>query len=140
MDPLVHLINNLIQHKFFNCLYSFSEGDFIFDLKCFNSCKEFMSKATEQVPIGVHYSNSPSRVDLGSEVLRRLKKSYEKFLDLAVKISSQRWKRFYSIHICSKTFLWKLNFLTLWLLYLMIRSDFTGRLLPPSLFWIGSAK
>ncbi len=65
--------------------FSFTEGDIILDLKWFNACKEFMHKAIDKVSICGYYSRSPDRIDLGSGALKRLKKSYERFLYMAAK-------------------------------------------------------
>ena len=65
--------------------FSFTEGDIILNLKWFDSCKEFMHKAMEKVPLRGRYSYSSNRIDLGSGALKRLKKSYERFLYMAAK-------------------------------------------------------
>ncbi len=65
--------------------FSFTESDFILDGKWFDLCKEFMSKAIDKIPHGNNYFYKPSGIDLGSGALKRLKKSYERFLYMAKK-------------------------------------------------------
>ncbi len=65
--------------------FSFTEGDFILDGKWLDLCKQFMSNAIEKIPVYNHYSHSPNRIDLESKTIKRLKKSYERFLYMAAK-------------------------------------------------------
>jgi hypothetical protein len=65
--------------------FSFTEGDIILDGKWFDLCKQFMSNAIEKVSSQGHYFGRPPGIDLGSGALKRLKKSYERFLYMAAK-------------------------------------------------------
>ncbi len=65
--------------------FSFTESDIILDGKWFDLCKEFMFNAIEKVSNHVRYFLRPTEIDLESEALKRLKKSYERFLYMAAK-------------------------------------------------------
>ncbi len=67
--------------------FSFTEGDFILDGKWLNLCKQFMSDANKKLPIWIRFFNKSAGFDLGSGTLKRLKKSYERFLYMAKKYS-----------------------------------------------------
>ncbi len=66
--------------------FSFTEGDFILDGKWLDMCKLFMC-GTKKNPIWIRFFNKSKEIDLGSEALKRLKKSYERFLYMAAKYS-----------------------------------------------------
>ncbi len=65
--------------------FSFTEGDFILDGKWFNLCEQFMSNAIDKVSTQVEHFQEPFGIDLGLQALKRLKKSYERFLYMAAK-------------------------------------------------------
>jgi hypothetical protein len=66
--------------------FSFTEGDIILDGKWYDLCKQFMCNAIDKVPIRNDYRfDKTEGIDLGSGALKRLKKSYERFLYMAAK-------------------------------------------------------
>ncbi len=65
--------------------FSFTEGDFILDGKWLDMCKQFMYDANKKLPIWTRFFKKSKGIDLGSEALKRLKKSYERFLYMAAK-------------------------------------------------------
>ncbi len=64
--------------------FSFTEEDFILDGKWFHLCKQFMANAREKIAIRRGY-NLYDRIDLKPGPMKRLKKSYERFLYMAAK-------------------------------------------------------
>jgi len=74
--------------------FSFTEGDFILDGKWLNSYKQFMSDAKQKLPIWTRFFNKSTGMDLGSEALKRLKKSYERFLYMAANYPPKDGKGF----------------------------------------------
>ena len=65
--------------------FSFTEGDIILDGKWFDMCKQFMSNTIKKVSIQNRYCDGSTQIELGLGALRRLKKSYERFLYMAAK-------------------------------------------------------
>jgi hypothetical protein len=65
--------------------FSFTEGDIILDGKWFEFCKQFMYDALDKVAIQGRVFRSLTHIDLGSGALKRLKKSYERFLYMPAK-------------------------------------------------------
>ncbi len=66
--------------------FSFTEADIILDLKWFDMCKKFMSNALDKVANRFPFFHKPSYlIDLRLGSLKRLKKSYERFLYMAAK-------------------------------------------------------
>ena len=65
--------------------FSFTEADVLLDSKWFDLCKQFMSNAIDKVSPHIEYFRKSSELDLGKEALKRLKKSYERFLYMAAK-------------------------------------------------------
>lgn len=64
--------------------FSFTEADIILDGNWFDLCKKFMKEMVSQVSIQGYYRDY-DRIDLGTSALKRLKKSYERFLYMASK-------------------------------------------------------
>jgi hypothetical protein len=69
--------------------FSFTEADFILDGKWFELSKQFMSNAIDKVLTGTEDFYGPFGIDLGREALKKLKKSYERFLYMAAKYPIQ---------------------------------------------------
>ncbi len=66
--------------------FSFTEADIILDLKWFDMCKHFMANALDKVANRFRFFHKPYNViDLRLGPLKRLKKSYERFLYMAAK-------------------------------------------------------
>jgi hypothetical protein len=65
--------------------FSFTQSDFILDGKWLDLCKRFMYVTNKKLPIWTRFLNQSTEINLGSEALKRLKKSYEKFLYMAPK-------------------------------------------------------
>jgi hypothetical protein len=65
--------------------FSFTEGDLIMDGKWLDFCKQFMSDALKKAPVNEYYHATSIKFDLGSGSIKRLKKSYERFLYMAAK-------------------------------------------------------
>ena len=65
--------------------FSFTEADVILDLKWFDQCKNFMAKAIDKVRINGYHIPDTKIIDLSKSPLKRLKKSYERFLYMAAK-------------------------------------------------------
>jgi hypothetical protein len=63
--------------------FSFTESDFILDGKWLDLCKQFMYDTNKKLSIWTRFFNQSREIDLGSEALKQLKKSYEKFLYIA---------------------------------------------------------
>jgi hypothetical protein len=67
--------------------FSFTEGDIIMDGKWLDFCKQFMSDAMEKAPVHSYHRTRFRGIDLGSGSMKRLEKSYERFLYMAAKYS-----------------------------------------------------
>ena len=65
--------------------FSFTEADIILDMNWLTMCKQFMSNALEKVPVRNSVQKNSIDINLGQGAIRRLKKSYERFLYMAVK-------------------------------------------------------
>jgi len=65
--------------------FSFTEADVVLDLKWFDQCKNFMAKAIDKVRINGYHIPDTKIIDLSKSPLKRLKKSYERFLYMAAK-------------------------------------------------------
>jgi hypothetical protein len=74
--------------------FSFTEADFILDGKWFELCKQFMSNAIEKVLTETDDFHGRFRIDLGRDALKRLNKSYERFLYMAAKYPIQDGNEF----------------------------------------------
>ena len=70
--------------KFDENPFSFCEADFILDGNWLHLCKDFMKTMLSKVPIDGYY-RSKNQIDLSKSALQRLKKSYERFLYMAMK-------------------------------------------------------
>ena len=64
--------------------FSFSEADIILDGNWLDLCRKFMTKMVLQTIVPRDYRNL-GKIDLRSSALKRLKKSYERFLYMATK-------------------------------------------------------
>ncbi|CAF1377810.1 unnamed protein product [Adineta ricciae] len=65
--------------------FSFTEGDIKLDGEWFELCKQFMFDAFKKLSTPIRHYYSSEHIDLGPNALRRLKKSYERFLYMAAK-------------------------------------------------------
>ncbi|CAF4064257.1 unnamed protein product [Rotaria sordida] len=65
--------------------FSFTEAEIILDDHWLDLCKTFMHDSLERVPIHGYYGRSRDYIDLGTGAMKRLKKSYERFLYMAAK-------------------------------------------------------
>ncbi len=67
--------------------FSFTEGDIIIDGKWLDLCEQFMSNAIKKVPTRdlFAFDEPDDGINLDSDALERLKKSYERFLYMAAK-------------------------------------------------------
>ncbi|CAF3529452.1 unnamed protein product [Rotaria sp. Silwood1] len=65
--------------------FSFTEGDINLDMKWLDMCKKFMMDALQKMSDGSYYSPLSTGINLGPGAMKRLKKSYERFLYMAVK-------------------------------------------------------
>lgn len=65
--------------------FSFTEADVILDGNWLTLCKRFMTEMKSKVSMRHYYNNNPGKIDLGTGAIRRLKKSYERFLYMAAK-------------------------------------------------------
>ncbi|CAF1416648.1 unnamed protein product [Rotaria sp. Silwood1] len=70
--------------KFDENPFSFTEADIILDGNWLDLCKKFMKSMVSKVPISGYYRES-DKIDLSASAMRRLKKSYERFLYMATK-------------------------------------------------------
>jgi hypothetical protein len=82
--------------------FSFTEGDLIMDSKWLDLCKKFMSDALNKAPLENYHRTTARGINLETGAIKRLEKSYERFLYMAAKISIERWQWFYTSNICSK--------------------------------------
>ena len=64
--------------------FSFTEADVILDGNWLKLCKNFLCDMMTKVTIRGYYRES-DKINLGSSILKRLKKSYERFLYMSVK-------------------------------------------------------
>ena len=64
--------------------FSFTEADVILDGNWLTLCRQFLTDMVKQVNIHDYYAYN-DRIDLGLSTLRRLTKSYERFLYMATK-------------------------------------------------------
>ncbi|CAF4731189.1 unnamed protein product [Rotaria sp. Silwood1] len=64
--------------------FSFTEADIILDGNWLNLCKKFMQEMLSKVPIRDYYREF-NKIDLSTSAIKRLKKSYERFLYMATK-------------------------------------------------------
>ncbi|CAF1266858.1 unnamed protein product, partial [Didymodactylos carnosus] len=76
--------------------FSFTEADIILDGNWLDLCKQFMCDTLEKVPIKYYYRRKSKEINLGSSALKRLKKSYERFLYMAAKYPLKDGKSFVS--------------------------------------------
>ncbi|CAF5173386.1 unnamed protein product, partial [Rotaria sp. Silwood1] len=65
--------------------FSFTEAEIILDSRWLDLCKTFMHDSLQRVPIRGYYGRSRDYIDLGTGAMKRLKKSYERFLYMAAK-------------------------------------------------------
>ncbi|CAF4863740.1 unnamed protein product [Rotaria sp. Silwood1] len=65
--------------------FSFTEAEIILDSRWLDLCKTFMHDSLQRVPIRGYYERSRDYIDLGTGAMKRLKKSYERFLYMAAK-------------------------------------------------------
>ncbi|CAF1009309.1 unnamed protein product [Rotaria sordida] len=70
--------------KFGENPFSFTEADIILDGNWLDLCKKFMKSMLSNVPISSYYRES-DEIDIGVSAIKRLKKSYERFLYMATK-------------------------------------------------------
>jgi hypothetical protein len=64
--------------------FSFTEADIILDGNWLDLCKTFMNEMRSKTPIEGYYRES-DKIDVGQSALKRLKKSYERFLYMSTK-------------------------------------------------------
>jgi Glycine-rich domain-containing protein-like len=64
--------------------FSFTEADIILDGNWLDLCKKFMKEMISKTPIQGYYRKS-DQIDLSTSAIKRLKKSYERFLYMATK-------------------------------------------------------
>ncbi|CAF2574018.1 unnamed protein product [Rotaria sp. Silwood2] len=65
--------------------FSFTEGDIILDMNWLDMCQKFMTDTLKKVSVTNYYRNQLIRFNLGQGAMKRLKKSYERFLYMAAK-------------------------------------------------------
>ncbi|CAF1026897.1 unnamed protein product [Adineta steineri] len=65
--------------------FSFTESDIILDMNWLDSCKQFMRNALEKISGEAYDLDECFDIDLGEGAMKRLKKSYERFLYMAAK-------------------------------------------------------
>ena len=65
--------------------FSFTEAEVTMDGRWLDMCKDFMSAAWIKVPVRRRYDNQSRIIDLSAGAMKRLKKSYERFLYMAAK-------------------------------------------------------
>ncbi|UJR10791.1 hypothetical protein I4U23_014978 [Adineta vaga] len=65
--------------------FSFTEADIILDGNWLSLCQKFMTEMQEKVNFRGHYDPYEGRINIGAGMLKRLKKSYERFLYMATK-------------------------------------------------------
>ncbi|CAF3859124.1 unnamed protein product [Rotaria sordida] len=65
--------------------FSFTEADIILDSRWLDMCKQFMFDALNQVDVEHSYYHSSKKIDLSVGAMKRLMKSYERFLYMAAK-------------------------------------------------------
>ncbi|CAF0905170.1 unnamed protein product [Adineta steineri] len=66
--------------------FSFTEADIILDGNWLDLCRKYMNEMIPKVPIEFYYAYDDN-IDLGKASIKRLKKSYERFLYMATKYS-----------------------------------------------------
>jgi hypothetical protein len=64
--------------------FSFTEADIILDGNWLDLCKKFMKQMISKVPIQGYYRETDG-IDLSTSAIKRVKKSYERFLYMATK-------------------------------------------------------
>ncbi|CAF3379892.1 unnamed protein product [Rotaria sp. Silwood2] len=64
--------------------FAFTEADIILDGNSLDLCKKFMKEMLSKIPINDYYRKS-NKIDLSTQAIRRLKKSYERFLYMTTK-------------------------------------------------------
>jgi hypothetical protein len=64
--------------------FSFTEADIILDGNWLSLCKQFMKNMVSKV-LDEHYYEDSDQIDLGASPIKRLKKSYERFLYMSTK-------------------------------------------------------
>ena len=65
--------------------FSFTEGDILLDAKWLDLCREFISNANKKRSIWSRLFHKSTEINFEPETLKRLKKSYERFLFMAAK-------------------------------------------------------
>lgn len=65
--------------------FSFTEADVILDGNWLGLCKQFLKDMLKKVPVSATYGCNLNKIELRSNTLNRLKKSYERFLYMSVK-------------------------------------------------------
>ncbi|CAF1421944.1 unnamed protein product [Rotaria sp. Silwood1] len=65
--------------------FSFTEADIILDSRWLDMCKKFMFDTLKNVPVEHSYYHSSKEIDLSVGAMKRLMKSYERFLYMAAK-------------------------------------------------------
>ncbi|CAF1191693.1 unnamed protein product [Adineta steineri] len=65
--------------------FSFTEADIILDMSWLDSCKHFMRNALDNTPGEAYDPDECFDIDLEKEAIKRLTKSYERFLYMAAK-------------------------------------------------------
>ncbi|CAF3684072.1 unnamed protein product [Rotaria sp. Silwood1] len=65
--------------------FSFTEADIILDSRWLDMCKKFMFDTLKKVPVEHSYYHSSKEIDLSVGAMKRLMKSYERFLYMAAK-------------------------------------------------------
>jgi hypothetical protein len=65
--------------------FSFTEADIILDGNWLDLCKKFMKDMLAAIPIQSRYYKNSYKIDLSSDALKRLTKSYERFLYMSTK-------------------------------------------------------
>ena len=64
--------------------FSFTEADIILDGNWLDLCKQFMNSMLSKVTVEDYY-REPNKIDLTTSAIKRLKKSYERFLYMSTK-------------------------------------------------------
>lgn len=65
--------------------FSFTEADVALDGNWLNLCKSFLNDMESKVSVSSYRDNDPNTINLSKGAIRRLKKSYERFLYMAAK-------------------------------------------------------
>ncbi|CAF1505940.1 unnamed protein product [Adineta steineri] len=74
--------------------FSFTESDIILDMSWLDSCKQFMRNALENISGAAYNPDGRFDIDLGKGAMKRLKKSYERFLYMAAKYPLEKSNSF----------------------------------------------